>query len=265
MHHVFKYYLGFNFVSLPDYPGLPNVHRILDVAGGSGVGAHEMAVMFPSAEVYVIDGTDGVVTASDDADRPANMIMAQRHFASGLPFPDDHFDFVYQRFMRFLLADARWPSMAHELFRVCAPGGQVEMVEVDFAFADSNGHAEATRLRKVLCKLMRHTGADTEAIRHLDSLLSKVGFVSIERRVHAIPCGAWGELPGRLLEKQLRLFLERMKEIAVERRFVPSAADYDGLCAYCLDRLEEWQGHFRLYVYTARKPVDLGDTIYPAI
>jgi ubiquinone/menaquinone biosynthesis C-methylase UbiE len=263
IHHLFKYHLGFAFVALPDQPSLTNICRILDIAGGSNAHARELALLFPNAEVYLVDDIDGAANTCFDETPPMNLVVKQCVFASGLPFPDNHFDYVQQRFLLFLLADTRWLPMAHEIFRVCAPGGRVEVVEIDFTLGKCHGDPKAARLTEIIEKSMRKAEADVDAIRHFDQLLAHVGFTSVKCRTYDIPCGEWGGLSGRILEKQLQRFLQQMGTLAVDTGLITSVEEYEELYHYCLDHLKDWCSHLRLYVYTAIKPADTDEIVYP--
>lgn len=46
-----------------------------------------------------------------------------------LLFPDNHFDFVYQRDVATVLPFKSWPNLISEFFRVTKSGGQIQLVE----------------------------------------------------------------------------------------------------------------------------------------
>lgn len=46
-----------------------------------------------------------------------------------LLFPDNHFDFVYQRDVATVLPFKLWPNLISEFFRVTKSGGQIQLVE----------------------------------------------------------------------------------------------------------------------------------------
>jgi hypothetical protein len=50
---------------------------------------------------------------------------------TGLPYSDASFDFIYQRFLEMGVPSEEWPHLLDELHRVCAPGGNVELVVTD--------------------------------------------------------------------------------------------------------------------------------------
>lgn len=46
-----------------------------------------------------------------------------------LLFPDNHFDFIYQRDVATVLPFNLWPILISEFFRITKPGGQIQLVE----------------------------------------------------------------------------------------------------------------------------------------
>lgn len=53
--------------------------------------------------------------------------------AEQLPFPDDHFDFVKQRFVTASFTLANWKCVIEELVRVTKPGGYIQLLEIDYS------------------------------------------------------------------------------------------------------------------------------------
>jgi len=77
--------------------------RILDVATGTGVWALEMSHEFPKAEVYGVD-----ISPIFPAEiKPSNCHFQLCNILDGLPFPDNYFDFVYQRLLVYALSPAQ--------------------------------------------------------------------------------------------------------------------------------------------------------------
>lgn len=78
--------------------GWPNVEtpaRVLDVACGSGVWVLELASQFPEAEFYGID----FACIYPNTIKPRNTNFSQCDITDpeGLPYPDEHFDYVHMR------------------------------------------------------------------------------------------------------------------------------------------------------------------------
>jgi ubiquinone/menaquinone biosynthesis C-methylase UbiE len=77
--------------------------KILDVATGTGVWALEMAHEFPRAQVYGVD-ISAIFPATI---KPSNCHFQLCNILDGLPFPDNYFDFIYQRLLVYALTPAQ--------------------------------------------------------------------------------------------------------------------------------------------------------------
>jgi len=89
-----------------------------------------------------------------------------------LPFPDDHFDLIYSRF---LFEYLKYPEIAaKELFRVCKPGGKLLLQDLDSQFTFYP--ALSPKITRVLQTLKEHTGFDPDIGRKLFSIARSGGF-----------------------------------------------------------------------------------------
>ncbi|CAJ0844757.1 2316_t:CDS:2 [Entrophospora sp. SA101] len=61
--------------------------------------------------------------------KPSNVKFQKVNVIQGLPFPDNHFDFVYQRFLVMSLTPSQIEILINELLRVLKPGGWLEIME----------------------------------------------------------------------------------------------------------------------------------------
>ena len=85
--------------------------KILDVATGTGVWALEMAHEFPKAEVYGVDISSIFPTEI----KPSNCHFQLCNILDGLPFPDNTFDFIYQRLLVYALTPAQRKQVYSEV------------------------------------------------------------------------------------------------------------------------------------------------------
>ena len=89
-----------------------------------------------------------------------------------LPFPDDHFDLIYSRF---LFEYLKYPeTAAKELFRVCKPGGKILLQDLDSQFTFYP--ALSPKITEVLQNLKEQTGFDPDIGRKLFSIARSGGF-----------------------------------------------------------------------------------------
>lgn len=72
----------------------------------------------------IVDTTNKVLKLNQFTFSYANVI-------TGLPYPENTFDFVNLRFFIFALREEEWPRVIKEIIRVTKPGGMLQLTESD--------------------------------------------------------------------------------------------------------------------------------------
>jgi len=72
-----------------------------------------------------------VFTASETI-TPSNCTFFEANTLKGLPFDDNTFDFVFQRFNSVCFKELEWPVVLREMVRVAKPGGYIESIEAGY-------------------------------------------------------------------------------------------------------------------------------------
>ncbi|RUP43881.1 hypothetical protein BC936DRAFT_136586 [Jimgerdemannia flammicorona] len=83
----------------------------------------EMARDYPNTTFEATDIAD--VFRKNDV--PENITFTIANTLKGLPFPDDHFDYIFQRCMLMSFSVREWNIAINELMRVLKPGGFLEL------------------------------------------------------------------------------------------------------------------------------------------
>ncbi|KAI8052980.1 hypothetical protein BDF22DRAFT_743656 [Syncephalis plumigaleata] len=280
LHHVFKYYLGRTFYAPIDGATNDRAQRILNMdCGGTDTWAREVALLFPTAEVWnMSERMDDCnysykrtrrqsATFSLNSPNPSNFRHTNDKLADLASWSGELFDFVHRRFLHPLLSDSRWSSIVPEMFQVCRPGGMVELSYIGLEFINERNDSEAVQFKEFLNSLLCKANLLHSGELKLDQLLMQAGFVNVKRELHYVPCGEWGDLTGRLLEGVLRDAFSTMTEFPLAALPSSDIAVYDNLVDVCLQRLTKWRAHFSFAVYTAQKPEQAFDGIsmYPAV
>src|SRR6266542_3569371 len=82
-----------------------------------------MATNYPCAEFTGID----ISPIQPSQIKPEYFTFIQANLFDGLPFTDNSFDFVFQRFLVGAIPKDKWSFVINELTRVLKPGGYLEV------------------------------------------------------------------------------------------------------------------------------------------
>jgi SAM-dependent methyltransferase len=143
----------------------------------------------------------------------------------GLPFPDNHFDFIKQHLVSSSFTVASWKKVMVELVRITKPGGYIQLLEIDYCTFNlgPKGRKWETQCKYIKYNL-ENNGSQMiciyivlEATRekrhiepriacHLQDLLKAVGLVDVSSRLVSIPLGSWGQDLGVLWEQNVHNF-----------------------------------------------------------
>ncbi|WP_376797328.1 class I SAM-dependent methyltransferase [Thermogemmatispora sp.] len=243
-HYVLRAILKRNYLAPLQAP-----RQILDVGCGTGQWAYELAREFPQAGVIGLD----LEPARNTTAPPPNYRFVAGDVRDGLPFEDNRFDFVHQRFFWAALPLAAWPGVVQELVRVTAPGGWVELLEAstDGTPTGPNGRRLQAMLRE-LATLRGLDGSD-EVVRSLDRYLREAGLVEVERREIEVPLGDWGGRIGSLLALDFREVCVAMSG-AVMKRFRLTQQEYEALLDVVAQEWNELKTKCRFVAAYGRKP-----------
>src|SRR4051812_16422099 len=89
----------------------------------------EMASDYPNTQITGLD----ISPIQPSEIRPQNVDFIIANLLNGLPFENDTFDYVFQRFLFGALPKDSWPDVINELTRVVKPGGYLEVIKLTFS------------------------------------------------------------------------------------------------------------------------------------
>jgi SAM-dependent methyltransferase len=103
--------------------------QVLDVGCGSGNWLLEMATNYPLSNFTGID----ILPLYPMDIHPLNVIFESVDVSTGLPFPDNHFDFIHLKCLLSTISEkyCNMKTLFNELKRVLKPGGWIEIMEHD--------------------------------------------------------------------------------------------------------------------------------------
>ncbi|CAG8469836.1 S-adenosyl-L-methionine-dependent methyltransferase [Gigaspora rosea] len=99
--------------------------KVLDVGCGAASWSFDIATTYPLAKVIGLD----ISPYQSTMIKPKNFEFVKGNVQERLPFDDNTFDFVFQRYLLFGITKEKWPHVVNELVRVLRPGGFLELCE----------------------------------------------------------------------------------------------------------------------------------------
>ncbi|KAI9360847.1 hypothetical protein DFJ73DRAFT_793443 [Zopfochytrium polystomum] len=202
------------------------VVRVLDMGCGSGAWAADVAKTYPGVEVVGADIVDVVSEKS-----LPNFTFEIQDVVKGTSFPDNHFDFVYQRLLFLAIPHSKWPDVVKELKRITKPGGYVELVETGMLAIDMGPKLET--LVTMVRELLFARGLDPEVSLHLTDHAIAGGLVDIEEGIVSLPVG-WGGPLGQLAKINVTGVFNGSKGFVVKAGNVTDA-EFDALVKGAMD------------------------------
>ncbi|CAG8503698.1 1544_t:CDS:2 [Paraglomus brasilianum] len=207
-----------NSYSAPVSENLSLGASVLDVGCGAGAWIMNMALEY-SASVFV--GIDVVPVFPED--HPPNSIFLKCNILNGLPFPDNTFDFVRQRYLLYTIDWQAWKEkVVKELIRVTKPGGYIEIMDV---YCEVLEHLRKTGINPT---------AGLDVIKTFNEFKDEVIVAPMEERTYCL-----GKKAGRIGEATLKYTVEAYKAMKIifthimritEEEFEQMLTDYEKEC-----------------------------------
>jgi len=242
-HFALREALGRNFLAPVEAPG-----RVLDVGTGTGQWGFEVCYRFPAALVVGFDLVRGKPRP------PRGYRHVRGNLLQGLPFRDESFDLVHQRFLTAGIPVAAWPRAVRELVRVTHPGGWVELTESPLKGRRLGPVGE--RLADIVFRqVLAPIGLDTEGVvfRSLDGYLRQAGLEEVTRREVELPIGQWGGRVGAFMATDFRAAGLRIAE-SLQTRAPYLAEEAKELLSLAMDELERHRTVASIVITYGRKP-----------
>ncbi len=241
-HFALRETLGANFLAPVESPV-----RVLDVGTGTGQWGFEVCHRFPGALVVGFDLVRG------KPNPPPGYRHVRGNLLQGLPFRDDVFDFVHQRFLTAGIPVAAWPGVVGELVRVTRPGGWVELAE---STAELRRTGPATEhLFDLLLQMGKSLGLDTggAVFRSLGEYLRQAGLEQVARQEIELPLGEWGGQVGSFMATDFRTGGTRLCEV-LQTRSPSLAEEAKELLRLTMDEFERHRSLLPIAIAYGRKP-----------
>ncbi|KAG0202442.1 hypothetical protein BGX33_009704 [Mortierella sp. NVP41] len=187
--------------------------------------------------------------------RPRNCTFVPDVPLNRLPFPNEQFDFVYQRRQSVVLMSTEWQRTVLELFRVLKRGGWVQILEPDLCL---RGGGDLCQLAGEYCvRIFEAMGRNPNVIHEMQELLESAGFVNVALKVWSIPLG-WGGVVGQAMMVNQKQFVNELEPIYV-RQGHGDSSDYRQLTRSIFEEAVERRAYINYHVIVAQKPASASD------
>ncbi|CAJ0745296.1 18530_t:CDS:10, partial [Entrophospora sp. SA101] len=196
-HNILKYVWQSNFSS-PVEPTLKSGGKALDV--GVGIWAADVGQEYPSASITGVD-----IVPDFPKDHPSNVKFEKADVLKGLPFEDNSFDLVHQKFGAFAFTEQQFKDkIIDEYVRITKPGGWIELMEFDQTVV--NPGETYKKFQTAAHAATSHGGLNPVPSSFLPKLVeSNKDLTNYKFIEHQHPIGKWG---GKLGELTLNDWLE---------------------------------------------------------
>ncbi|CAI2185454.1 6682_t:CDS:2, partial [Funneliformis geosporum] len=234
-HYMMRYIWNSNYNAPVDDLLQKEDAKVLDLGCGAGSWLFELATEFPSVSFTGMDISPVIPSTI----KPRNISFVRGNVLEGLPFDDNTFDFVHQRFLVAAIPLNDWQNLVNELVRVLKPGGYLELMEMDVEFKPLGPSAKL--LDDAFIKVMIENGQDPHIITKLRSFMETNG--QLEDIVREEKFGPYDKSAGRL--SQLAIENHKLGFTALKATLIKvlniSSEEYDELIQAMTIELSEYK------------------------
>lgn len=225
----------------------PKVTTILDVGTGTGVWSTDMARLFPQAHIVGVDISAALLEYTSSA--ACTFCLAD--ILQGLPFPDEQFEYVHQRFLVAAIPTVNWPAVIQELVRVARPGGWIELVEIGLTIQQAG--PKTTHLLDWIEEISLARGFDMRTL-PIGKLFRQMELEYIETYDVFAPLGDWAGNVGTMFKANILSAWQAIKGLYCAQANV-SPAHFETMLKLVAQEWEERHASYVIHVAHARRPL----------
>ncbi|KAI8145326.1 S-adenosyl-L-methionine-dependent methyltransferase [Fennellomyces sp. T-0311] len=250
-HRIMRDHCGGNF-DAPIQEQLEQGISVLDAGCGTGVWTVDMSKRYPQS---TFEGIDISPTFAHVKSKPGNCSFKTYDITQPFPFPDNHFDYVHQRFLIAGIPEKEWQTVVNNVMRVVKPGGYVELMETVIPDI-SNCGPKFGLLKDSVKEGSLEKGIRLTLSRELEQYLINAGAINIRHRPIMFPLGEHGEI-GEFWGKNnfIPLFRHQFGGMVTERH--PELKDpkkLDQFMEEVIAECTENKSEMLIYRFYAQKP-----------
>ncbi|KAJ3123073.1 hypothetical protein HK100_011732 [Physocladia obscura] len=140
--------------------------KVLDVGCAKGFWLQSVRKEYPLSEYHGVDLMISKDTSATNISDENNVFLKFGNVLEGLPYDDNTFDFVHQRFLTLGMPKDKFSESLQELVRVTKAGGWIEVIEGDLMVYKAGPYSK--QLSQALIGAMQARGLDCYAATNLE-------------------------------------------------------------------------------------------------
>ncbi|KAJ1529121.1 hypothetical protein HK096_009157, partial [Nowakowskiella sp. JEL0078] len=221
--------------------------KILDVGCGPGSWTRDVAKEYPLCDVHCVDM---VKTLYPEVEKLPNTYFVLANIMDGLPFPDNHFDAVFQRYLILAIPKDKWDFLISELVRVTKPGGYVECLEVNSKFEQLGPIGD--KLWDGVAKAFILRGLDLDIYWNLPEKFKRAGLEFESETPASLPIG-WSGVAGNIHLKNVKMLIEALKPFLLGV-FEMNDEDFSAMNDEAVEEYPKYKSFWNCIAVVGKKP-----------
>ncbi|CAG8713830.1 11559_t:CDS:2 [Gigaspora margarita] len=189
---------------------------VLDAGCGTGCWVLDLGHDFPNSTFVGVDiQSNGFPPVNE---RSPNIGFLEYNLLSGIPFPDETFDYVHMASMWTALTKQQYINVIHELVRVTKNNGWIEIYEANFNLKNLGNYMKV--VQDAFHTKLKENGFDPMIFLEISKCLKSINeLTNIEQKKLDVSIGGWAGRYGEFI-------LESVKQFYGSATYMP---DYMGI------------------------------------
>ncbi|KAF7722806.1 Peroxisomal membrane protein pex16 [Apophysomyces ossiformis] len=232
--------------------------HVLQIACGDAAWGIETALTYPQWIVVGMDDHDGGPSPNRrTVPRNFKFIRCYDSLLEGLKtLPDHAFDLLHCRFLILSYTANQYQQLVHECWRLCKPGGSIELIEMDMRIYHGRpmGGRTTQALNSEVIHVMESKSFDPRLARRLPDLFHTIDpFIQTQANYKSLPLGIWAGKMGVMFRDDLHDLIELARRRRADGQEEDSDQELDRQFEQMDEEIEMQRSFMNLYYCYAVK------------